>query len=110
MSIKVIQGFVRQEVEQKQPAQSRVSNDSNSPAAQLKTASQARTVSSDAVVTTLRAFRAQGVAEPIKDIKEAEKVAKDVSERVREDKEENGEAKSAHGGLSSSESAPVLSN
>ena len=64
---------------------------------------------SDAVVSTLKAFRSNGSrsGESVKDVRQAEKLAEDISEKIRENPEE---AKSAHDGLTSDRGASALSS
>ena len=62
---------------------------------------------SEAVVTTLRAFRTNSTGESIKDYSKAEKLATKVAVDIRKDKEEG---LGAHEGVSSEKSSPVLVN
>lgn len=61
--------------------------------------------STEAVVTTLRAFRSTGSSQPLKDISQAEKLASDVAEKIRDNKDE---ASGVHSGVSSDKTGPVL--
>lgn len=65
------------------------------------------TQTNEAVVTTLRAFRATTSGDPIKDPSKAEKLASKVSDEIRNKKEE---ALGAHDGVSSDKTSPVLVN
>lgn len=115
MAVKVVQGLIgKPELETKsvQSGQSQSSTAQSSSTYSHSGANQ-RTLSSaikntDAVISTLRSFRSRGVSsDTIKDPKEAERTAVEVSERIRGDREEAG---GAHSGLSSGKSAPVLVN
>jgi hypothetical protein len=115
MSVKMIIGTLQQKTEVKtdqsavlssQPQKNTVQNQQSLAAASQQVAKVIQ--NSDAVVTTLRAFRTTSSSgEPIKDISKAEKVAKEVSNNIRENKEE---ALSAHDGVSSDKSAARLEN
>ncbi len=113
MAVKVVQGLVgKSELESKSVQTSQAQN----PAAQgvsspqsIQKAVATATRSSEAVVATLRSYRSQGSStQPIKDPKEAQRVASDVAEQIRGDK--GSDASGAHGGLSSGKSGPVLIN
>ena len=113
MAVKVVEGLIgKPELDQRinqnqasRPAATAVANPN--PASIQQTVAKAVT-NTDAVVTAVRAFRAQGISEPIKDSKQAQKTADEVADKIRGDKD--GEAATAHDGLSSSKSSPVLVN
>lgn len=116
MAIKVVQGFVgKQGADQQRQVQDAQQQSAATTQKQIPAQIQnsiARAVqSNDAVITTLRSVakgKADGVTvKPIKDDSEAKEVAKEVSEKIRDGKEE---ALSTHDGLSSSKSGAVLVN
>jgi hypothetical protein len=114
MSLKVVLGSIeKNQVDQKVARDTAALQNTKqiSPQAAAAQQSVARAVqNTDAVISTLRAFKATslGNAEPIKDIRQAEKLAGEIAEKIRADKD--GEASSAHDGLSSDMSAPKLAN
>lgn len=112
MAVKVVQGLVgKPEFESKSIQNTQAQAGASKAAATPSTPQQGIATaikSTDAVVSTLRSLRTQGKSsEPIKDAGEAQKLASEVSEKIREDKD--GEATDSHGGLSN-KSAPVLVN
>ena len=119
MSLKVVLGNIdRTSTEQAKPVKDSATLTSatstpNNPVLQANSqqASQAavnRAIqTSDAVVSTLRAFKggsAKG-GQGVKDVGQAEKLAEDVADKIRENPEE---AKSAHDGLTSDRGAAAL--
>ena len=79
-------------------------NNQNSPQNLAKAAQNAvvsRSVGSDAVVTTIRASRSAEKGERIDSYKKAQEVGDDVSERIRDNKDE---AIESHQGLNSTSS------
>ena len=114
MSLTVVLGTVDKiQVDPKSVRDAAVStNNTQSPQAASAQNSIARAaLNSDAVVSTLRSsIRSSTVAggEPIRDFSKAEKLAGEVADKIRENKD--GEATGAHDGLSSEKSASTLVN
>ncbi len=113
MAVKVVDGLIGKPGLETKPIQNtQAPSTAAQPASAPQSVQQAVATavrSTDAVVSTLRSFRTQGASsEPIKDVKEAQKVATEVAEKIRGDKD--GEATASHDGLSSGKSSPVLVN
>lgn len=116
MAIKVVQGFVgKQGVDQQRQVQDAqqqsAATTQKAIPAQIQSSIARAVQTGDAVITTLRSLARGkvegGNAQPIKDENEAKEVAKDLSDKIREGKDE---ALATHDGLNSTKSGAVLVN
>ena len=99
MAVRVVEGLIGkpeldQRINQTQVARSTTAISAGVNSASFQQAIAKAVTNTDAVVSAVRAFRAHGLSEPLKDSKQAQKTADDIADKIRGDK--NGEASGAH--------------